>query len=84
MKTPPKAKRNGNKNQRTRAKPKGSAVTRTRLQQITRRIVENFHPQKIILFGCTPKELEKRIALGDWFLREIVARGRVLYERTHA
>jgi len=29
----------------------------------------------------TPKQLEERIALGDPFLREIVERGRVLYER---
>ena len=32
----------------------------------------------------TPANLERRIALGDWFLREIVERGRVLYERTDA
>lgn len=29
----------------------------------------------------TPQHLEKRIALGDFFLREIVTKGKVLYER---
>ena len=27
--------------------------------------------------------LEKRKKLGDWFLREITSKGKVLYERTH-
>lgn len=31
----------------------------------------------------TPEELEERIAQGDAFLREIVTRGKVLYERRH-
>lgn len=29
----------------------------------------------------TPEELEHRIQLGDYFLRDIVTKGRVLYER---
>jgi predicted nucleotidyltransferase len=29
----------------------------------------------------TPKTLEKRLRWGDWFLREIVTRGKVLYEK---
>ncbi len=29
------------------------------------------------------RELQERIPLGDWFLKEIVERGRVLYERSH-
>lgn len=28
---------------------------------------------------CTPAEVEKRLALGDPFIREIMAQGRVLY-----
>ncbi len=37
------------------------------------------------LFGLdlivrTPKNLEKRIALGDSFLREVVKQGKILYE----
>jgi predicted nucleotidyltransferase len=30
----------------------------------------------------TPKEIKHRIALGDFFLREIVDKGKVLYERS--
>jgi uncharacterized protein len=32
----------------------------------------------------SPKEFEERIALGDFFLRDIAAKGEVLYERPHA
>jgi predicted nucleotidyltransferase len=31
----------------------------------------------------TPKTLRWRLKEGDWFLREIVARGKVLYEKAH-
>jgi uncharacterized protein len=30
----------------------------------------------------TPRILEQRLRAGDWFLREIVSRGKVLYEKT--
>src|SRR5215470_2479318 len=32
----------------------------------------------------TPENLRWRLAAGDWFLREIVAKGKVLYEADHA
>jgi predicted nucleotidyltransferase len=32
----------------------------------------------------TPEDLERRLRLGDWFLREVMERGIVLYERPHA
>jgi len=32
----------------------------------------------------TPRELRRRLAMGDFFLREIVDRGEVLYEGAHA
>jgi predicted nucleotidyltransferase len=97
---------------------------------LTRRIVEQFHPEKIILFGSyaygepkpesdvdilvimdthikeiqkaleirqainplfgldiivhTPEKLQKRISLGDSFLKEIVEKGIVLYESPDA
>lgn len=41
-------------------------------------------PFGLDLIVRTPTNLERRIALGDWFLREIVERGQVMYERTHA
>jgi predicted nucleotidyltransferase len=31
----------------------------------------------------TPKNLSWRLADGDWFLKEVVAKGRVLYEKNH-
>jgi predicted nucleotidyltransferase len=31
----------------------------------------------------TPKEIKKRIAAGDWFIREILESGRVLYDASH-
>lgn len=31
-----------------------------------------------------PAELKRRLKLGDFFLREVVERGKVLYEATHA
>jgi len=103
-------------------------VTESLLQDITRRIVEGFEPDKIILFGSqatgtsradsdidlliimdsqlsaleravavkracrprfvsmdvlvkTPEEIEARLQQGNLFFRQILARGRVLYER---
>lgn len=29
----------------------------------------------------SPAEIKRRIAMNDWFLREVVTKGRVLYER---
>ena len=29
----------------------------------------------------TPAEIEKRIKMGDWFIKRIISRGKVLYER---
>ncbi len=31
----------------------------------------------------TPADLERRIALGDFFLREVVSKGKAIYERSH-
>ncbi|MFN8453707.1 MAG: nucleotidyltransferase domain-containing protein [Anaerolineae bacterium] len=103
-------------------------VTETLLQGITQRIVENFDPEKVILFGShvtgtphpdsdvdllvimkserppieravavkkvcrprfvpmdvlvkTPEEVTAQLARGNFFLRQILAEGRVLYER---
>jgi hypothetical protein len=32
----------------------------------------------------TQSQVRKRIAMDDWFMQEIVAQGRVLYEATHS
>ncbi len=96
------------------------------IDQVVEQIVEQFKPQKIILFGSyargnprpesdvdmlvvmntplkevqqaiqicqqiqcrfgldlivhTPKYLEKRLKMGDWFLRDVLKEGKVLYE----
>ncbi|MBN1584160.1 MAG: nucleotidyltransferase domain-containing protein [Anaerolineae bacterium] len=103
-------------------------VTETLLQAITQRIVKQFDPEKVILFGSraagtaradsdvdllvimnatgssvqraievkracrprlvsmdvlvkTPQEVADRLEQGSFFLREVLERGRVLYER---
>ena len=43
------------------------------------RNVEHDFPLDLIV--RTPSQMEERLALGDFFLREIVEKGRVLYER---
>lgn len=103
-------------------------VTETLLQEITERVVENFDPEKVILFGshaagiarpdsdidllvimeaegspiqravavkrvCRPRfvamdllvktsqEVTSQLQQGNFFLRQILTEGRVLYER---
>lgn len=103
-------------------------VTEALLADMTHRIVEAFHPEKVILFGSyaygtphlysdvdllivmdsaermpqralrisrvakvdflpldvlvyTPEELKHRQELGDFFVKEILERGKVLYQR---
>jgi predicted nucleotidyltransferase len=44
-----------------------------------RRFLDYARPLDVIV--RTPAELERRLALGDWFLREVMEQGIVLYER---
>src|SRR5205807_309155 len=44
-----------------------------------RTVVEAPFPMDLIV--CTPKNLSWRLEEGDWFLREIVGQGKVLYEK---
>jgi uncharacterized protein len=39
------------------------------------------HPFGMDILVRTPQQLRERIALGDYFLREITTKGKVLYER---
>ena len=39
------------------------------------------HPFGMDILVRTPQEIEYRIPLGDYFLRDIVSKGKVLYER---
>ncbi|PYP87612.1 MAG: hypothetical protein DMF61_09680 [Blastocatellia bacterium AA13] len=38
----------------------------------------------IDLLVRTPQEVKKRLAMGDFFMREIIERGKVMYEADHA
>lgn len=104
-------------------------IDRRAIESFCERIVEAFHPDKVILFGSyaygmpdegsdvdmlvvlpfegapvykaieivtraaprfpidllarTPEQVDERLALGDFFMREVVDRGRVLYEAPH-
>lgn len=105
-------------------------ITETLLQEITDRVVANFNPEKVILFGSratgtaqpdsdidllvimeaevppieraiavkrvcrprfvamdllvkTPEEVTTQLQQGNFFLRQILAEGRVLYERSN-
>jgi uncharacterized protein len=40
-------------------------------------------PFPLDLLVRTPKRVQERVALGDFFMREIVAKGEVLYEAAH-
>ncbi len=60
--------------------------TRHMIEEIVEKIVAEYAPQKVILFGSyaspivyTPKELEERLACGDFFIREVLEKGEVLY-----
>ena len=106
----------------------GKLVPRSVIRDYVRQVAEQFHPEKIILFGSyaygkphkdsdvdilvvmpaydeinqavrilektkssfpldlivrTPHNLRWRLLEGDWFLREIIGRGMVLYEKAH-
>ena len=101
-----------------------------KIKDLCRQIVENFHPQKVILFGShaygvpnedsdvdllvvmpfecrsveqaikirrriypkmpldllarTPAQIRERLDLGDFFIKDIVERGKILYESEDA
>jgi predicted nucleotidyltransferase len=41
------------------------------------------HPFGMDIIVRTPSELKRRLALGDFFLREVISKGKALYERSH-
>ncbi len=41
------------------------------------------HPFGMDILVRAPNQLRERIAMGDYFLREIVTKGKVVYERSH-
>src|SRR5438128_9491661 len=59
--------------------------TRNQVEQAVRideAIADRGFPLDLIV--RTPKSLEKSLRWGDWFLRDAVTRGRILYEKSHA
>ena len=55
---------------------------RNQIDQSLRIIVAVEPPFSVDLIVRTPKRLSRDWQDGDWFLREIVAKGKVLYEKT--
>jgi predicted nucleotidyltransferase len=41
------------------------------------------HPFGIDIIVRTPADLERRLVLGDFFLREVINRGKLIYERSN-
>ena len=41
-------------------------------------------PTALDLLVSTPKQVEQRLAMGDFFMREIIQRGKVMYEAPHS
>lgn len=54
---------------------------RTRAKQIEIARALSPHPFGMDILVRTPEQVRERIAMGDYFLRDIVTRGRILYER---
>jgi predicted nucleotidyltransferase len=56
---------------------------RDEINQAVRILEETTSSFPLDLIVRTPRNLRWRLQEGDWFLREIVARGKVLYEKAH-
>ena len=109
---------------------KRERIPQEAIDEVVRQIAENFHPQKIILFGSyargkprpesdldllvvmdtplkesqqslkirqhlgvmfgidllvyTPKRLQERLDMNDWFIREVIEEGKVVYETSNS
>jgi len=49
-----------------------------RMRELRMKLIgNNFPPMDILIY--TPKELSRRLAIGDFFVREIIEKGKVLY-----
>ena len=59
---------------------KGKGRPQDRALQL-RRTVEADFPMDLIV--RTPAEMRRRLSWGDWFLKEVVEKGVVLYEAAH-
>jgi predicted nucleotidyltransferase len=59
----------------------GKGRSQDRALKIRRAVEANF---PIDLIVRTPAEVRQRLSWGDWFLKEVVEKGVVLYEAAHA
>ncbi|MEK7534169.1 MAG: nucleotidyltransferase domain-containing protein [Patescibacteria group bacterium] len=51
-----------------------------RMRELRMKLIgNNFLPMDLLIY--TPKELDRRLAIGDFFVREIMEKGQVLYEQ---
>ena len=51
-----------------------------RMRELRMKLIgNNFPPLDLLIY--TPKELNRRLAIGDFFVREIIENGQVLYEQ---
>lgn len=51
-----------------------------RMRELRMKLIGNNFPAMDLLI-YTPKELSRRLAIGDFFIREIIENGQVLYEQ---
>jgi uncharacterized protein len=48
-------------------------------------ILDRLNPATALdLLVRTPQQIERRLAMGDFFMREIIERGKVMYEASHS
>jgi predicted nucleotidyltransferase len=58
--------------------------TRNQLDQAVKISLAIDPPFPLDIIVRKPKDLEWRLAEGDWFLREVTAKGKVLYEKANS
>src|SRR3974390_273156 len=56
----------------------------TQARRIRKGIDRSYRPFPLDLIVRTPRNLRWRLKEGDWFLREIVEKGKVLYEKANS
>ena len=62
-------------------------ITKTRLHPVEQAVAIRQAvdcPFPVDLLVRTPEQIEERLRLGDYFLQDILQRGKVLYEAAHA
>jgi predicted nucleotidyltransferase len=55
---------------------------RKQMFEISKSLSPRLFPMDLVV--RTPRDLEVRIPQGDWFLKQVTEKGKVLYERSHS